>query len=211
MFYTMLLSCDARQIIADCAKYDYIGLLHSIAMEYIESYNVTLIYFFNMESSDQEKVFPKESWLWENSVEITDGRNNSFENPTKIDYYLTLNTYSNDKSYYLSQFKISDRVVKIFGNMNSILEFKEVYRNENIRNKIFSIWIDEGSSAGSLDFDSIEELKEKLESKYSAKRIVPITYSPWDSTDEKINDAKYVNELDLLYLYEFQKFQIRIY
>lgn len=179
-------------------------------MEYISTQNVTLTYFFNLKSSDIENVFPKGSWFWENSVEICDGSNKLSLNPLKNYHYLTLDAYSNDGSYYLTEFKNSGGV-KIFENLNSILEFKDVYRKQNIRNKQFNIRINQGRYTGSLDFDTIAELKEKLQVEYLAKKIVPISYTPWDSTEVYEQKMKAVSEIDLLYLYEFQTFEIRKY
>lgn len=96
--------------------------------------------------------------------------------------------------------------VKIFENMNSLLEF---INNQKSKRKKFSIRIDEGMFSGPEDFESIDELKEKLKNNYKAKWLVPVSYTPWDSTERHEKEARAVDDLTLLYLYEYHTFEIR--
>ncbi len=219
MFYVIKFCGDARQKIADSASDRYEGLLHQVAMEYIPRFDATLVYCFGMDKKSIKELFCVGDWFW-NNAEIPGWAEEPLFDATKKTYYYTKPYSEFHGSYYLSPNK-NKEAVKILENINSLLDFRDIritwnrqggsglqeHRERKV--KKFSIRIDEGMFSGSEDFDSIDELKEKLKTQYKAKRLVPVSYTPWDSKECHEKEAVMVDDLTLLYIYEYQIFEIR--
>lgn len=166
-----------------------------------------------MENIDYKLLFEnKEDWLLNNS-RILKGAEEPIFNIATISYFINLDGENNitgeHYDFYISKCK-SNIGYELFQKVESILEYRNIVKY-GIKLKKYSIRIDEGMFSGSVDFDTLKELKEILSSKYKAKQLVPISYTPWDSIDLDIGCACKIEDLSLLYLYEKQTFEVRRY
>lgn len=116
--------------------------------------------------------------------------------------------------YYLSCYQTDG--IKIFENLNGLLHFRDIVKTWKLGEKYrewklkeFCIRIDTGIISGIEEFDSIDELKDLLKTKYNAKRLVPLKYTPWDDKDFDEKNSREVDNLTLLYLYEYHTFATR--
>jgi hypothetical protein len=65
-------------------------------------------------------------------------------------------------------------------------------------------------SPENINIKEAEKNKGELFSLFKkAKRLVPVSYTPWDSKESYEKEARAVDDLTLLYLYEYHTFEIR--
>ncbi|MGI6450477.1 MAG: hypothetical protein ACOX3R_09320 [Desulfitobacteriia bacterium] len=221
MLYAIEFCGDARKNIAESANDNYEGLLHQVAVEYLSSPNVTLLYCFNMDLEQIKQLFSIGEWFWENAV-IPEWAKEPLKKPLQQRFYYTKIdsehlTEDEDKNYTLVTYQTA-RGIRVLESLNSLLEFREISRVWSVngerrtrRLKRFSIRIDENKWSGPEEFDSLNEIRELLKTKYKAQRLVPVTYTPWDSKEWDEEAARRLEDLTLLYLFEYQTFEIRRY
>ena len=226
MVNVLMFKGDVRVEIAESAGDEYEGLLHMILLEYFITENLTLCYFFDMDDQDCKRVFTKkEDWILNYAIKL-EGTEKALLDVVETKYFLNFNIedsiLGDDDIYYISKCKNNPGIM-LFQDIESILAYKTVIKEYEIvdehgsrilkerKIKKYGIRIDEGYSSSPIDFDTLEELKEILLNKYGAKQLIPIVYTPWDSTDIKMNEARKIEDLTLLYLYEEQVFEVRTY
>lgn len=221
MFYVIKFRGEARKNIAKSASEYYEGLLHQVLVEYLPAADVTLLYCFNMEMKEIKQLFSLGDWFWQNAV-IPDWVKDPLRAPHQQSYYYIENdlqqlTEGQDKNFSLVNYQTA-RGISVFKNLNSILEFRDITKTWTVngesrtrRIKRFGIRIEENNWSGPEEFDSIDQLKELLITKYKGKRLVPISYTPWDSKEWHEEAARQVEDLTLLYLFEYHTFEIRKY
>lgn len=215
---------DFRQEIANHVSGQYEGLLHMVALEFFKKENLTLLYSFKREifggMSNVEKIFGQNfDWVKENSIDL-DIDKNHFTDIAKNEYYLYVsNNSSGCEEYRIINHK-QDNCTKIFEKLESILEFRKIERSFVVKDhtgkdikkfrvfKKFSIRIDSGNSSSPLDFDSLDELRDVLSNTCHAKKLIPVAYTPWDTTDSFEEKACEIQNLSLQYLYENQNFRV---
>lgn len=208
---------DERVTIASMVSDNYEGLLHSILMEYFPKLNITLCYFLNAESSDiYNKLFAiNANWFESKAISLSmDDRSN----PIEKDLYIAKRENSESEKYYITS---QDTGSKLFNNLESILNYRTIIKEFDVYDrygltvhktrtlKKYSIRIDRGDSSSTVDFDSLDELKDLLISTYHAKYLVPISYTPWDTTDAHVKLARKIEDLTILYLYYYKTFETR--
>jgi hypothetical protein len=214
MVRILAFSGDTRSIIANSASDQYEGLLHQLLMEYVQIYDITLCYLFNIEMNDMKKLFGNNSSkLFQDSINIIDW-DKPLRGMVKSDYYLI---YQN--GYKLSNI-FCEYGYKLFQNLNSILDFREIIKYFSIMDRYgtaiqksrkvrkYSIYVNTGCSDKPIEFDSIDELKKILIEEYHVKNLVPTSYTPWDTLDYNETKICELDSLDLLYLYDKRDFGI---
>lgn len=209
---------DARKDISNRIVEKFEGIVHSIALEYFEEEEVTLLYLFNYEFWELKKVFEGNyDWICNKGELLT--KSYPMKNILEREYHLVVLEQGYGLWDLLGNTDEMGKTYRLFKSLESIMDyrvvvkyFESLVRGKNVQKsrtwKKHSLWLDQGSSSGPVDFDTLDELKEILKNKYRANRLVPISYSPWDSTDYDMKDACLIEDLTILYLYEKRKFAI---
>ncbi len=209
---------DARKDISDRIVESFEGIVHSIALEYFEEEEVTLLYLFNHEFWELKNVFEKNfDWICKEGELLT--KSYPMKNILEREYYLIVLEQGYGLWDLLGNTDEMGKTYRLFETLESIMDyrviikyFEVIQKGKPVRKsrtwKKHSLWLDQGSSCGPVDFDTLDELKEILKNKYRAKRLVPISYTPWDTIDSHINQACLIDDLTILYLYEMRRFKI---
>lgn len=235
MFKVMKFPGDVRGQIAQSANAKLLGLIYRTCFEYLRESDVTLLYYFGKAQSIKE-LFNVGQWFWENvekydqeSIKTYPAWNHTYfykeisDKPQTILAEL-LKVSQPDSSwptYYLYK-EYVDGSIKIFENLESLMDYRKITRsfsvkdkfgvtiNKEINEKRFGIGIDHGTGSSPLGFDSIGELKIILKNEYHAKRLIPVSYTPWDSKDYDSKNSIMVDELDLIWVLEFNTVELSV-
>jgi hypothetical protein len=181
---------DVRQNIADSATDMYEGLLHMVALDYIPGADETMLYCFNMELAKIEQLFCKGDWFWKHAEMLDNTTNPTDKNLNSLLEFIEVFRITKPKVNYTPQ-ELKDRTVKKYS-----IYLESCHSGINL--------------SSSEDFDSLDELKESLKNEHRAKRLIPVHYTPWDSKVVYDENSCEVDNLTLLYLYQYRCFETGI-
>jgi hypothetical protein len=163
---------DARKDISDRIVESYEGIVHSIALEYFEELDVTLLYLFNYEFWQLKNVFEKNyDWICNEGELLT--KSYPMKNILEREYHLIVLEQGYGLWNLLDNKDDMGKTYRLFENLETIMDYRVVvkYFESLVRGKTVqksrtwkkhSLWLDQGSSSGPVDFDTLDELKELL-------------------------------------------------
>ena len=219
---------DFRQILANDISDKYEGLLHQVQIEYFKDLKLTLCYLFNIQNEDVGKLFPDYSGLVRMNATELSYRGEPLQSVLEEFYFLLLCEKNAEKldekrhEYRINNFP-ENGSHKLFENMESILDYRTIVKEWNVEDRFgkiirksrtvkkYCIWIQKGYSNNSIDFDTIDELKHTLVNEYRAQKLVPIVWSPWDTTHRYEDQACKAEDLTLMYLLDKNKFEADVF